>query len=189
MSMWKRAMDYLGLGDEDVYEDYDDTVEPRQRGTRSTGGRGGDAVDATGGHTTGAQVRVLPSGGRESDTGARRFPLPSSDDSGVQPRPLSAVRQGSTVRAVVPSAEPQTVKPRRFEDAQEVADRFRAGQSVIMNLEGVERETFRRLVDFASGLCYGLSGSMEKVATGVYLLKPASVRARDERAADGPSEP
>ena len=31
---------------------------------------------------------------------------------------------------------------------------------------------WRRLIDFASGLCYGLNGSMEKVATGVYLLKP-----------------
>ena len=184
--MWKKAMDYLGLGDEDVYEDYDDDVEPRTRTARGVGTRGHDAGDVTGGYATGGQVRALPTT-REGDTGARRFPLPASDDSGLQPRPLTAVRQGSTVRAVVPTAEPQTVTPRRFEDAQEVADRFRAGQSVIMNLEGLERETFRRLVDFASGLCYGLSGSMEKVATGVYLLKPASVRAREEReSGDGP---
>lgn len=179
-------MDYLGLGDDDVYEDYDDDAEPRTRTSR-TATRPHDGADATGGvSTTGAQVRSLPLG-RDHDTGARRFPLPASDDSGVQPRPLNTVRQGSTVRAVLPTAEPQTVRPRRFEDAQEVADRFRAGQSVIMNLEGVDRETFRRLVDFASGLCYGLSGSMEKVATGVYLLKPASVRAREERDTEGPS--
>jgi cell division inhibitor SepF len=184
MSMWKRAMDYLGLGDDEAYEDYDDPTESRTRPGRQSGVRGSDTVD----HTGGAQVRALPTSGRDADTGARRFPLPASDDSGVQPRPLTAVRQGSTVRAVVPTAEPQTVKPRRFEDAQEVADRFRAGQAVIMNLEGVERETFRRLVDFASGLCYGLSGSMEKVATGVYLLKPAAVRARESRDLDGPSD-
>lgn len=187
MSMWKKAMDYLGLGDEDVYEDYDDDVEPRTRSARTAGARGQETSDVTGGYATGGQVRTLPMG-RESDTGARRFPLPSSDDSGLQPRPLTAVRQGSTVRAVVPSAEPQTLRPRRFEDAQEVADRFRTGQAVIMNLEGLDRETFRRLVDFASGLCYGLSGSMEKVATGVYLLKPASVRAREERDADDTSQ-
>lgn len=181
--MWKKAMDYLGLGDEDVYDEYDDDVEPRTRAARAGGAKGYDSGDATGGVGTGGQVRMLPTG-RDGDTGARRFPLPASDDSGLQPRPLSAVRQGSTVRAVVPSAEPQTLKPRRFEDAQEVADRFRTGQAVIMNLEGLDRETFRRLVDFASGLCYGLSGSMEKVATGVYLLKPASVRAREERDLD-----
>jgi cell division inhibitor SepF len=38
----------------------------------------------------------------------------------------------------------------------------------------------RRLVDFASGLCYGLNGTMEKVASGVYLLKPAGSRPNSE---------
>ena len=41
-----------------------------------------------------------------------------------------------------------------------------------MNLEATDRDVARRLIDFASGLCYGLEGSMEKVGTGVYLLKP-----------------
>ena len=68
--------------------------------------------------------------------------------------------------------EPSTVRPRRFDQAQEVADRFKDGQAVIMNLEGTERDVARRLIDFASGICYALDGSMEKVATGVYLLKP-----------------
>ena len=72
--------------------------------------------------------------------------------------------------------EPHTVRPRRFDQAQEVADKFKEGQPVIMNLEGSDREVARRLIDFASGLCYGLDGSMEKVANGVYLLKPAASR-------------
>lgn len=77
--------------------------------------------------------------------------------------------------------EPATVRPRRFDQAQEVADKFKDGQPVIMNLEGSDREVARRLIDFASGLCYGLDGSMEKVANGVYLLKPVAARgARDE---------
>ena len=73
------------------------------------------------------------------------------------------------------------MRPRRFDQAQEVADKFKEGQPVIMNLEGADREIARRLIDFASGLCYGLDGSMEKVANGVYLLKPAAGRgARDD---------
>jgi cell division inhibitor SepF len=74
------------------------------------------------------------------------------------------------------SSDPHTVRPRRFDSAQEIADKFKEGQPVIMNLEGADREVSRRLIDFASGLCYGLNGSMEKVATGVYLLKPLPLR-------------
>ena len=69
------------------------------------------------------------------------------------------------------------MRPRRFDQAQEVADKFKDGQSVILNLENTERDVARRLIDFASGVCYSLDGSMEKVATGVYLLKPAPARA------------
>ena len=60
--------------------------------------------------------------------------------------------------------------------AQELADKFKEGLPVIMNLEAADREVSRRLIDFASGLCYALDGSMEKVATGVYLLKPIASR-------------
>lgn len=76
------------------------------------------------------------------------------------------------VVATAAGADPYTVRPRRFDSAQELADKFREGLPVIMNLEAADREVSRRLIDFASGLCYGLNGSMEKVATGVYLLKP-----------------
>lgn len=179
MSMWKRAMDYLGLGDDDAYDDYDVEPEPH-RASRPPHGpeRGRGAADDSE-HRV-APVRSMPSG--RDDSVPRRFPLPAGDDSGVQPRPLTAARQGSAVRAVPATApgEPSTVRPRRFDQAQEVADKFKQGQPVIMNLEGADREVSRRLIDFASGLCYGLNGSMEKVATGVYLLKPLAARLADD---------
>ena len=75
--------------------------------------------------------------------------------------------------------EPHTVRPRRFDQAQEVADAFKGGTPVIMNLEGTERDVARRLIDFGSGICYALDGTMEKVATGVYLLKPPAARPRN----------
>ncbi len=117
--------------------------------------------------------RTMPSRDMEP-VPSRPRPAPP-DDSNVAPRP---VRQGSTVRvAPAPPGEPYTVRPRQFNQAQEVADKFKEGLPVIMNLESSDRETSRRLIDFASGLCYALNGSMEKVATGVYLLKPVAPRA------------
>ena len=179
MSMWKKAMDYLGLGPDDAYDDYEPEAEPErpaktQRSSRDNEPRGtrGSTVDPDADST----VRTVPTRPsypmREPEMPARR-PAPAYDDSSVQPRPISSPRQGSATR-IVPApvaGEPYTVRPRRFDSAQEVADKFKEGVPVIMNLEAADREVSRRLIDFASGLCYGLNGSMEKVASGVYLLK------------------
>jgi cell division inhibitor SepF len=73
------------------------------------------------------------------------------------------------------------VRPLRFDQAQEVADTFKHGQPVIMNVQEVDRDLLRRLIDFASGLCYALNGKLDKVATGVYLLTPANVSDEDRR--------
>ena len=78
------------------------------------------------------------------------------------------VRRSVHDRALVVAAHPH----RATGKAQEIADRFKEGLPVIMNLENTDRDVSRRLIDFASGICYGLNGSMEKVASGVYLLKP-----------------
>ena len=72
------------------------------------------------------------------------------------------------------------MRPRRFDQAQEVADKFKEGLPVIMNLEATDREISRRLIDFASGLCYGLGGQMERVANQVYLLTPDDVEVSPE---------
>ena len=72
------------------------------------------------------------------------------------------------------------VHPTTFNDAQEVGDKFREGFSVIMNLQVTERELRRRLVDFASGLAYGLGGSMQPVAENVFLVTPPGVQVSAE---------
>lgn len=181
MAMWKKAMDYLGLGPDDSYDDYDVPPEPErpmrtQRAREPEGRR-----DARGyADEFDTPVRTLPTRPsfptREPDLTGRR-PIPATDDSSVQPRPINTTRQTASRSAAQPvSSDPHTVRPRRFDAAQEIADKFKEGQPVIMNLESSEREVSRRLIDFASGLCYGLNGSMEKVATGVYLLKPIAAR-------------
>jgi len=80
-------------------------------------------------------------------------------------------------------ASPSTIhksEPKRFNEARDVADRFKGGAAVIMNLQGTEDATARRLVDFASGLVYGLDGKIELIANRVYLLSPADVEVSAE---------
>src|SRR5688572_4826380 len=83
---------------------------------------------------------------------------------GEQPTgPSSVVRQLPTAPAAM-----HLVTPTVFNDAQEVGDKFREGFSVIMNLQGVDAVLRRRLIDFASGLAYGLGGSMQPAADNVF---------------------
>jgi cell division inhibitor SepF len=178
MSMWKKAMDYLGLGPDDAYDDYDAAPEP-ERPARTARAPRDEAPRQQRGyeHEAEAPVRAVPTRpsfptSTVNDVAVRR-PVPANDDSSVQPRPINP-RPAPAARATpsASGADPYTVRPRRFDSAQELADKFKEGLPVIMNLEAADREVSRRLIDFASGLCYGLNGSMEKVATGVYLLKP-----------------
>jgi cell division inhibitor SepF len=70
--------------------------------------------------------------------------------------------------------------PTGFNDAKEIGDRLKNSQPVIVNLQGVDRELARRLIDFSSGLTYGVGGQMEKVADSVFLLTPSNVEVSAE---------
>ena len=90
------------------------------------------------------------------------------------------VRTIPTQRAAAGSGAIHKSEPRRFNEAREVADRFKRGIPVIMNLQSTDDTIARRLVDFASGLVYGLDGKIEMVANRVYLLTPADVEVSAE---------
>jgi cell division inhibitor SepF len=98
----------------------------------------------------------------------------SADAQGVVRTIASPRAMGANTSAIHKS------EPKRFNEAREVADRFKEGTAVIMNLQGTEDSIARRLVDFASGLVYGLDGKIELVANRVYLLTPANVEVSAE---------
>ncbi len=112
----------------------------------------------------------------EEQAPARRSRRPAAPPDGHAPR------GGASVTPITAAVAPRfhLVHPSSFNDAQEVGDKFREGFSVIMNLQAADRELGRRLVDFASGLAYGLGGSMQPVAENVFLVTPAGVQVSAE---------
>jgi cell division inhibitor SepF len=75
------------------------------------------------------------------------------------------------------------VVPKSFNDAQQVADKFKDSIPVILNLQGVDTELSKRLIDFASGLTYALDGGMQRIADKVFMLTPRNVEiSAEERA-------
>ena len=75
-----------------------------------------------------------------------------------------------------------TVHPRQYRDAQMIAESFREGVPVIINLSQMSDADARRLIDFASGLSQGLYGKIERVTSKVFLLSPAHVAVSGDQA-------
>ena len=75
------------------------------------------------------------------------------------------------------------VTPYSFNDAQEVADKFKQATPVILNLQTTDSELAKRLIDFTSGLTYALGGGMQKIADKTFLLTPRNVEVSAEEKA------
>jgi cell division inhibitor SepF len=167
MSMFRKAMVYLGLVDDEEYygddEYYGDESYPEEpapaRSSRTTTPTAAPAAESS------SPVTVIRRGREREDTGVMAA-VPRATPS-VKPMPMAA-------RPV------HKIEPRGFNDAQEVGDRLKAGQPVIINLQGRDRDLQRRLIDFSSGLAYALNGTMEKVADQVFLLTPPNVEVSEE---------
>src|SRR5581483_10631980 len=67
------------------------------------------------------------------------------------------------------------VVPKSFNDAQQIADKFKDSVPVILNLQSSETDLSKRLIDFASGLTYALDGGMQRIADKVFMLTPRNV--------------
>ncbi|MGI6878430.1 cell division protein SepF [Microbacterium sp. gxy059] len=68
-----------------------------------------------------------------------------------------------------------TVHPKQYRDAQAIAEHFREGLPVIINVSQMSDADARRLIDFASGLSLGLYGRIERVTSKVFLLSPENI--------------
>lgn len=73
-----------------------------------------------------------------------------------------------------------TVAPDSFNDARQIGEEFRSGATVMVNLQSLDAESKRRLVDYMAGLAHGLDGKFTKVAMNVFMLAPRNVEVRDE---------
>ena len=94
---------------------------------------------------------------------------------------LSRAERAAALRSVqAPAVRVNIIEPKGFNDAQQIADKFKAKQPVIINLQQIEHDLSKRLIDFSSGLTYGLNGGMQRIAEKVFLLTPSNVEVSAE---------
>jgi cell division inhibitor SepF len=160
--VWNRTLVYFGIAEEDDWDDELMTEEEversyqrdRQNVRRLSPRRSRDRDDWTDSGSDAAQTQVS----RPRLRGVESVPSPAS-------------------------VKVHLILPRSFNDAQQIADRFKAGVPVILNLQSADNELSKRLIDFASGLTYALDGGMQRVADKVFLLTPRNVEVSAEERA------
>jgi cell division inhibitor SepF len=171
--VWNRTLVYFGIAEDDDWdEDELATGEELERDYRERSSRQHN-------------VRRLPRR-REPDGWAE----PDSDTDMDAPRQTTSSSSSSSsrrsrVRSVEDSGQVRVhlILPRSFNDAQQIADKFKDSVPVILNLQSADNELSKRLIDFSSGLTYALEGSMQRVADKVFLLTPRNVElSAEERA-------
>lgn len=93
-------------------------------------------------------------------------------------------RRRSSERILQPVPETTSrvhvVEPKSFNDAEQIGAKFKNDTPVIVNLQSIERDLAKRLIDFVSGLTYGLDGGIQRVAEMVFLLTPANIEVSAE---------
>ena len=162
---WHRALVYFGLAEDPGYGDAD-VYEPET---------GQDMYEAPA--PRGATVSPLRDRRRARDEIDDIF----ADDEPVGRGGARSLRPvggngGADVRV-------HLVTPYSFNDAQEVADKFKQDTPVILNLQTTDSELAKRLIDFTSGLTYALGGGMQKIADKTFLLTPRNVEVSAEEKA------
>ena len=161
---WHRALVYFGLAeDRDPYVEDEPANEPEAQIEERYRER--------------PNVRRLSSRRRRDD-----FDDIFADDEPARPTAvLRSVGKGGNGRGDV---RVHLVIPKSFNDAQQVADRFKDSIPVVLNLQGTDTDLSKRLIDFASGLTYALDGGMQRIADKVFMLTPRNVEISAEERAE-----
>ena len=189
--LWSRTLVYFGIAEED--DDYwdEDGYSTNEELERSYAERPNPSVRRVSPRRRREEFDDWTSGEAQPSAASRRGERQRERErSRERERPV-AVEQPPQRRSRVahleavpnPSVRVHLVIPRSFNDAQQIADKFKDSIPVILNLQGSETDLSKRLIDFASGLTYALDGGMQRIADKVFMLTPRNVElSAEERA-------
>jgi|GEM_PF-94964 len=187
---WHRALVYFGLAEERAY--VDEFEVERQRSREAELARERDRERSERSRPAAEPEAEMEDRYRERPNVRRLAPRrrPRDDDfddiyADDEPRgsrPTSVLRQVERPRNG--EVRVHLVIPKSFNDAQQVADKFKQSIPVVLNLQATDNDLAKRLIDFASGLTYALDGGMQRIAHKVFMLTPRNVQISAEEKAE-----
>jgi len=188
---WHRALVYFGLAEERAYVDeyelerqrHAEAEQQRERERerdRSRPAAPEPEADMEDRYRERPNVRRLPSRRARRD----EFDDIFADDEPRGSRPTTVLRPAERAPRNGGDVRVHLVIPKSFNDAQQVADKFKQSIPVVLNLQATDNDLAKRLIDFASGLTYALDGGMQRIAHKVFMLTPRNVQISAEEKAE-----
>ena len=109
----------------------------------------------------------------------------NEDEEEVEDKKIFGRRNNKVVN--MPQSQSQAIKmvisqPTNFEQSDEICSFLKEKKSVIVNLEYVNKDVARRIVDFISGGVYALDGYIQKVSNSIFLVAPSNYEITNEMA-------
>ena len=71
--------------------------------------------------------------------------------------------------------EVNVIKPRSFEDSQDICNMLLTNRPVIVNLEGFDPDDAQRIMDFISGCIYAINGKYHQISKYIFIFSPENV--------------
>ncbi|MBC8536818.1 cell division protein SepF [Feifania hominis] len=149
MGMFSKLKDFIGAGDDDLYDEEEEDV-------------GIFAIE-----------KGVSGDGRERAPEEKKG---SSYETRYESKSAEQKRSNKVVN-IHTTAQLQVilVKPERFDDAAGIADHLNEKRTIVLNLESTNKDVSRRLVDFLSGVAYANGGQIKKVANSTFIITPYNV--------------
>ena len=110
----------------------------------------------------------------------KKAPVIHREDTYEDEKPAKKVSQKvtpirSVKRAPGPGMEVCVINPTSVDDAREITETLLNNQTVVLNLENLDVEIAQRIIDFASGSTYAISGNLQKISNYIFIITPACV--------------
>lgn len=147
--------------DEDYYDDYYDDEEEEEAAPKRRRSQSKEPEESS--------YKNSGSTNQPIDINRNRERVTAKSNSKVTPmRPSSKKTTSSGLEVCV-------IKPTAFEDAREITETLLMNRPVILNVEGLDVDIAQRIIDFASGSCYAISGNLQKISNYIFIITPANV--------------
>ncbi|WP_312095296.1 cell division protein SepF [Niallia sp.] len=104
----------------------------------------------------------------------RNYKQPVQHTQHVQ-QPKNTNQNVVSLQSIQKSSKVFLVEPRVYAEAQDIADQLKNRRAVVVNLQRIEKDQGKRIVDFLSGTVYAIGGDIQKIGTDIFLCTPDNV--------------